>query len=146
MSEPRSLLDPFGFWGFVGKGLEKALTETGNRGVQSEPFTRLMHKALGASLVAGNLTKALTQRVQEQLNMPTRSDIQSLAERLQIIEDRLVGIAASVNTARIGPMTGHPTLRNVSPPRTRKPPQLDAPAPAGAKPRAAVRKTRKVRA
>ena len=145
MSEPRSLLDPFGFWSFVGKRLEKALTEAGNRGVNSEPFAKLMHKALGGSLVAGNLTRALTQRVQEQLNVPTRSDIQALGERLQTIEDRLVGIAACMDAPRSGQMAGSTALRRMSPPRTRKAPPPEAPAPAAAKPRQAPRKTRKVR-
>ena len=146
MSEPRSLLDPFGIWRFVGKRLERALTEAGNRGVNSEPFAKLMHKALGGSLVVGSLAKALTQRVQEQLNVPTRSDIQLLAERLQTIEDRLVGIAASMDAPRTGETAGVVAQRRMSPPRTRKAPAPEAPVPAASVPRPAPRKNRKVRA
>ena len=146
MAEPRSLLDPFGIWRFVGTRLEKALVEASNRGVRSDEFAKLTHKALGASLVVSNLVKSLTQRAQELLNVPTRADIQALGERLQTIEDRLVGIASSVDMAS-SPTRRPAALQLASPPRTRKPAAPEpAPPVAVAKPRAAARKTRKVRA
>ncbi len=146
MAERRSLLDPFGIWRFVGTQLQNALVDAGNRGVGSDEFAKLSHKALGASLVVSNLVKPLMQRAQELLNVPSRTDIQALGNRLQAIEDRLFGIANSVDMA---PGKSRPaTQRLASPPRTRKPPAAAAPAPpplAAARPRATARKPRKVR-
>ena len=147
MAERRSLLDPFGIWRFVGTQLEKALVEAGNRGVRSDEFAKLMHKALGASLVTSNLAKSLLQRAQELLNVPTRTDIQALGDRLQTIEDRLIGISSSVEMVP-GKASRPAAPRPAPPPRTRKPPAAAAaeppPATAG-RPRAMARKTRKVR-
>lgn len=146
MAEPRSLLDPFGIWRAIGLQLEKGLVELGNRGVSSDGFAKVTHTVLGASLVARKLRLSLTQRVQELLNVPTRADIQALGERLQVIEEHLVGIAAAVDPPQPGKPRGRTALRLASPPRTRKPPPSE-PAPAVvARARAAVRKTGKVRA
>ena len=147
MAERRSLLDPFGIWRFVGTQLEKALVEAGNRGVRSDEYAKLMHKALGASLVTSNLAKSLLQRAQHLLNVPTRTDIQALGDRLQIIEDRLIGIASSVDMAP-GKASRPAPPRLASPPRTRKPTAAAAAEPppaATGRPRATARKTRKAR-
>lgn len=147
MAERRSLLDPFGIWRFVGTQLEKVLVEAGNRGVRSDEYAKLMHKALGASLVTSNLAKSLLQRTQELLNVPSRTDIQALGDRLQSIEDRLIGIASSVDTSP--DRSSRPVVqRPATPPRTRKPPAPAAPEPpsvAAVRPRATARKTRKAR-
>lgn len=148
MAEPRSLLDPFGIWRFVGTKLEKALVDVGNRGVRSDEFAKLMHKALAASLVTSSLAKSLMQRAQELLNVPTRTDIQALGDRLQIIEDRLIGIASSVDMVS-GKASRPAVLRLASPPRTRRPPRAAVPEPPPApapRPRPTARKTRKARA
>ena len=148
MAERRSLLDPFGIWRFVGSQLEKALVEAGNRGVRSDEYAKLMHKALGASLVTSNLAKSLLQRAQHLLNVPTRTDIQALGDRLQTIEDRLIGIASSVDMAP-GKASRPAPPRLASPPRTRKPAAAAAAEPppaATGRPRATARKTRKARA
>lgn len=133
MAEPRSLLDPFGIWHAIGTRLEKRLTELGDRGVASDEFARLVHKLSSASLLTGRLARALTQRVQETLNVPTRADIQALAERLQLIEDRVIAVASTLDRLS-GP-------RPAGPPRTRRP-ALPPAAPV-APPRSRARKTRK---
>jgi hypothetical protein len=63
------------------------------------------------------------------LNMPTRSDIMTLGDRLAMIEDRLAGIERML--ARVdGLAQGGGAAREGRPPRTKQPPTSGG-APAG---------------
>ena len=122
MTEPASLFDPFGIGRGLASRLEKVLTQLANQGVNSEQFAKAMHKALGASLATRQLTKQIQNRVLEALNLPTRSDIQAVMERLQAVEDRIAAMAAAVDRLGSSLQPGSASLPLPAPPRTRKPP------------------------
>src|SRR5664279_5957937 len=99
-SEDKSF-DPFEAWrGMRNVGLEawaKAMTEA----VNSEEYAKTSGAMLDAYLTASiplreMLEKAMTQALQ-QMNMPTRADFISLAERLTQVEMRLDDMDAKLD-------------------------------------------------
>ncbi|SFQ37249.1 hypothetical protein [Variovorax sp. 770b2] len=119
-------LDPFTYWRDVVSQVEKGVNEFANRKMKSDKFVRGMNKVVGVSMAAKKMRQDLMQRYFEALNLPSRADVLALAEKLQSIEDRLIGMAAALERldrldggkgiAAIG-MQGAPVVR-----RTRKPP------------------------
>src|SRR3712207_4705007 len=86
-------LDPFGVW----SGMRDANFDAWSKAMIDLVNTEAYSKALGMSLESYLVTSAPFQQVMEKvmtqvlerLNMPTRSDIISLAERMTNIEMRL---------------------------------------------------------
>lgn len=134
-------LDPFGFWRDLVSQVEKGVNEFANEGMKSDGVVSGMNKALSTTLVTKKITKELMQRYFEALNLPTRSDIQALGERMQAIEDRLIGISASVDRLAGGKALDNAGLPLPAPSRTRKPPVR--PPVAVAPPLVVPRKSRK---
>ena len=134
-------LDPFGFWRELVSQVEKGVNEFANQGMKSDGVVKGMNKALSTTLVTKKITKELMQRYFEALNLPTRPDIHALGERLQTIEDRLIGISATLDRLAGGKPLGNAGLPLPAPSRTKKPPVREpvavAPAPV------APRKSRK---
>jgi hypothetical protein len=122
MTNSRSLSDPFGLLRGLASQLEKGLDSVANRGVRSDRVAKVVHKALGASLIAKNLRTGIQNRVLEALNLPSRSDILALGERLQSIEERVIGLSASLEQIGSGRPPARATLPLPAPPRTRRPP------------------------
>lgn len=131
MAEPSSLLDPFGLWRGLAAKLEQGAKELADKGVNSDEFARGMHKVMSAALSARKLNRAAARRFLAALEVPTRADVEALAERLHTIDDRLIEIAAALD--RLGAKPSRSAVLP-SPPRTRKPPADAAPALAAAPP------------
>jgi hypothetical protein len=130
MAQPKSLLDPFDLFRDVAARLERGLEQAAELGVSSNGFTRVMHRALDASLLARRLSTQLQDGLLGALNLPTRADVLRLGERLQALEDRIIALSADL-AARDRPQRAMATLAALpSPPRTKKPPQAAAPAAA----------------
>lgn len=132
-------LDPFAFWRDMVLKVEKGVNELANQGMTSDQVVKGMNKSLSTTLVTKKITKELMHRYFEALNLPTRPDIQALGERLQVIEDRLIGISATLDRMSGGRPVGNAGLPLPKPSRTRKPPDREpvavTPAPAPAAPR-----------
>ena len=134
MTQP-SLLDPLSFWRDLVTQVEKGVNEIVHEGMKSEDFRRVAGQVRDANAARRKLTEAVLKRYLEALELPSRSDVRALDERLQIIEDRLAGIAAAVDRLS-GAGVGGPAGAGAYPSRTRKaPPATDgaatsAPAPA----------------
>ena len=134
MTQP-SLLDPLSFWRDLVTQVEKGVNEIVHEGMKSEDFRRVAGQVRDANAARRKLTEAVLKRYLEALELPSRSDVRALDERLQIIEDRLAGIAAAVDRLS-GAGVGGPAGAGAYPARTRKaPPATDgaatsAPAPA----------------
>ena len=116
-------LDPFALVrGLVAK-IEKGINESANPLLKSGEFSRVANKVMSAATVAKKLAQDLTQRYFEALNVPSRTDIVALGDRLQALEDRMIVIQATLD------QMGAPARRTALPPpsRTRKPPpSIDA--------------------
>lgn len=104
MSQPPDLpnpLDPFGAF----KGMRDTYMDTWSKlmidTVSSEAYAQAMGQWLDSYLtMSAPLRKTMetsTTRVLEQLNMPTRSDVTRLAERLTNVEMRLDDLDAKLD-------------------------------------------------
>jgi hypothetical protein len=122
MAEPTSL-DPFSLVRDLVSQLEKGVNEFANPLMKSDGFAQGANKVMSAAMVAKKLAQELTQRYFEALNVPSRSDVIALGDRLQALEDRLINMQSTLD--RLAGGTSRPAL--AAPARTRKPP---APAPA----------------
>ena len=112
-------LDPFVLVRDLVSRLEKGINAFANPVMRSDGFARGANQAMSAAMVAKKLARALTQRYFEALNIPSRADIVALTDRLQALEDRMIGMQATLD--RIAGGAAHkPALP--APSRTRKPP------------------------
>jgi hypothetical protein len=143
MAQPSSL-DPFALWRDLVSQMEKSVNEVADPGMKSDEFATVANKVLSASVAGKALKREMLNRYFGTLNLPTRSDIDALADKLQAIEDRLIGMSATLDRlAGVNPRGGTIT----SPSRTRKPPPPVPDAAAGtlvaAPPPTAARKNSK---
>ena len=130
MPEP-SLLDPLFFWRDLVTQLEKGVNDLSREGMKSPELRRIAGQVSDANTVRKKMTQAVLKRYFEALDLPSRSDVQALDERLQIIEDRVIGIASTLDRLA-GSAAGGTRPTVAGPARTRRPPPtLDA-APASA--------------
>ena len=116
-------LDPFALVRDLVAKIEKGINESANPLLKSGEFSRVANKVMSAAAVAKKLAQDLTQRYFEALNVPSRTDIVALGDRLQALEDRMIVIQATLD------QMGAPARRAALPPpsRTRKPPpSIDA--------------------
>ncbi len=129
MANPSSLLDPFGIWGALGARAERTLKQLADRGVASDGFAFGMNKALGASLWADRRLRSLQHRLLAALELPSRSELLALNEKLQSVEDRLRALSAQLAQIESAAAPGRQPALLPAPPRTRKPPPAaEAPA------------------
>ena len=116
-------LDPFALVRDLVAKIEKGINESANPLLKSGEFSRVANKVMSAATVAKKLAQDLTQRYFEALNVPSRTDIVALNDRLQSLEDRMIVIQATLD------QMGAPARRAAlpAPSRTRKPPpSIDA--------------------
>ena len=130
MAEPISL-DPFALVRDLVAQIEKKVNEAANPIMTTDGFAKNANRLMSAALVAKKLAQDLTQRYFEALNVPSRTDLLLLGDRLQAIEDRMIGMEATLNRLA-GGGSGRPGLP--APVRTRRPPApvievVAAPAP-----------------
>ena len=150
MSHPPPL-DPLAFWRDLLVQTEKEVNQAADPTMKSGEFAKMANMLLGASLTGKALKREMLDRYFGSLNLPTRSDLELLANRLQAIEDHLVALSATLDRlANVKPHSGiSPRLPTAAPSRTKRPPPalpvapVRAPAPVPAP--AAARKTRKTR-
>ena len=129
MAEPQSL-DPFALVRGLVSQLEKRVNEVANPLMKSDGFAQSANRAMSAAIVARKLAQDLNQRGFELLNIPSRSDLIALGDRLQALEDRMIGMQAALD--RLNGVGTRPALS--APARTRRPPApvvevVAAPAP-----------------
>ncbi|VTU25664.1 hypothetical protein SRS16CHR_03704 [Variovorax sp. SRS16] len=135
MAEPSSL-DAFALVREMASQIEKSVNAYAPTLLKSDEFAQGANKAMGAALFSKKLAQDLTQLYVEALNLPSRKDILALADRLQSIEDRMIGMQATLDR-----MAGGGTSAALpAPPRTRKPPQEPVETVAAAAPSAPARK------
>ena len=142
-----STLDPFALWRDLVSQMEKGVNEIADPALKSDEFAQVANKVLGASLAGKALKREMLNRYFGSLNLPTRSDIEALSDRLQAIEDRLIGMSTTLDRLAGVKPRGGTGAAVAAPSRTRKPPppvQEAAAAPAPA-PAPAARKSRKAR-
>ncbi|CAM5795746.1 hypothetical protein [Rhizobacter fulvus] len=118
MTEPVSL-DPFALLRGLVSRLEKGINTRAHPLMQTDAFARNANRAMGAALLAKKLAKDLTQRYFEVLNVPSRTDVLALGDRVQALEDRLIEMQHTLDQIAGREAPRRPALP--APTRTRKP-------------------------
>lgn len=116
MAEPVNL-DPFSLWRDMLGQWERGVNSIANEAMRSDEFSRAVHQITAVTLrmqqgVAEVLGKSL-----QTLNLPTRTDILALNERVGRIEESLSRLEAHAAAAQ-----QHETAPVAKPARTRQPP------------------------
>ncbi len=113
-----SASDPGAFFRDMLGQWEKMANSFGNDAMKREEFTRGMQGATAASLQMQAAFKEQTEKALAAANLPTRSDMEALARRIDGIEASLARIEAALGAnegAKASPKKDKPT-------RGRKPP------------------------
>lgn len=118
--------DPFEMWRDWMANSERQLNGFLNNAMSTDQFTQSMGQFMDVYL---NMQKSMNEvmgRTFSALNMPTRTDILSLGERLSAIEDHLGKIEASIAALKSAPtvkavIPETPVAVIPRPPRTKKP-------------------------
>ena len=123
-SEP---IDPIAAWRDWMNQSERQWNSFLNEAMATDEFSRSMGRGMDMFLNAqGQMNEALG-RFFTSMNIPTRTDVMAIADRLASIEERLLSIEMQLNAARVnGAATAADTASSARiaperPPRTRKP-------------------------
>lgn len=138
MAEPPSVFDPFGVLRELRSRLEGGLKQLADSSVRSEGIVAGMNRALNNSLWAEKQARELQLKVLAAMNLPSRTELLSLGEKVQAVEDRVIALSVQLSRLEGGAAPGRAVPSLPSPPRTRKP----AP-PAAVEVAAAPAKTRR---
>lgn len=76
------LLDPFWFWRNLVEQMGKSVNQNAKENMQSEEFARALAHVTDASVAGRNMTRALMKKYFEAFDLPSRSDMLALDERL----------------------------------------------------------------
>jgi hypothetical protein len=105
-------LDPISLWRDMITQWERGLNSVANQAMGSDEFSRAMHQITSMSLrMQQSMGDAFGKSLQA-LNLPSRTDLTAIAERLSRIEARLDELATQAP-----PPVAPPAV-----PRTRRPP------------------------
>lgn len=113
--------DPMQMWqNFLGD-MEKKFNTFSNQAMGSEEFSRAMNQVTGASVGAKKAFGDFMERYLAAMNLPSRSEMIDLGERLNTIESRLNEIMSLLQRvhADVAASDGQSVPR---PPRTKRPP------------------------
>ena len=115
--------DPVAMWqNFLGE-MEKGFNSFANQAMASPEFSKAMNQVGGVTAGAQKQLGDLMEKYFVSMNLPSRAQMVSMAERLQSIEGQLNEIKALLHQVRSNsavPGGGFPATPR--PPRTRRPP------------------------
>ena len=124
MPESTTTPDPFAAWREWLSQSERQWNTFLNEAMSTDEFSQGMARMMDTSLdVQKNMNEAMGRHFTS-LNVPTRTDVLSLGNRLTEIEERLSAIETAVTTLVPGPARGASAVESAAvprPPRTRKP-------------------------
>ena len=115
--------DPAAIWQNMMGEMEKGFNAFANQAMASPEFSKLVNQVGGVSAGAQKQLGELMEKYLVTMNLPSRAQMVSMAERLQSIEGQLNEIKAllhQVNSNSAAPGGGYPAAPR--PPRTRRPP------------------------
>ena len=114
--------DPAQMWqSFLGD-MEKQFNSFSNKAMESEEFSRFMHQMTGASVGAKKAFGDFMERYLAAMNLPSRSELTDLGERLHGIEGRLNDIMSLLQRVHADVAATDAAATGVPrPPRTKRP-------------------------
>jgi len=114
--------DPVQMWhGFLAD-MEKQINSFSNQAMQSEEFSRVMGQVTGASAGAKKAFGDFMERYLAAMNLPSRSEMVDLGERLHHIEGRLNDIMSLLQRVHADVASADGAGGVPRPPRTKRPP------------------------
>ena len=116
--------DPVQLWHSMLAEMEKGFNAMATQVMGSEQFAKTAHQLTGASVGAQKTMGDMMEKYLLSMNMPSRSQMANMGERLQTIEAQLNEIMALLNRAHPEAISGD-GLAVVRPPRTKQPPTLE---------------------
>jgi SMC interacting uncharacterized protein involved in chromosome segregation len=114
--------DPVAVWQNMIGEMEKGFNSFANQAMASPEFSKVMNQVGGATAGAQKQLGDLMEKYLVSMNLPSRAQMVSMAERLQSIEGQLNEIKAmlhQVHNNSSAPGSGYGAPR---PPRTKRPP------------------------
>src|SRR5258705_248575 len=115
--------DPVAMWQDMIGEMEKGFNSFANQAMASPEFSKVVNQVGGATAGAQKQLGDLMEKYLVSMNLPSRAQMVSMAERLQSIEGQLNEIKALLHQVRNNsgaPVGGY--ARAPKPPRTRRPP------------------------
>ena len=112
--------DPAAIWQNMMGEMEKGFNAFANQAMASPEFSKLVNQVGGVSAGAQKQLSELMEKYLVSMNLPSRAQMVSMAERLQSIEGQLNEIKALLHQVQSGTSDNHPAAPK--PPRTKRPP------------------------
>jgi hypothetical protein len=112
--------DPAAIWQNMMGEMEKGFNAFANQAMASPEFSKLVNQVGGVSAGAQKQLGELMEKYLVSMNLPSRAQMVSMAERLQSIEGQLNEIKALLHHVQSGTADKYPAAPK--PPRTRRPP------------------------
>ena len=114
--------DPVQMWHSFLADMEKQVNSFSNQAMQSEEFSRVMGQMTGASAGAKKAFGDFMERYLAAMNLPSRSELIDLGERLHHIEGRLNDIMSLLQRVHADVASADGATGAQRPPRTKRPP------------------------
>ncbi len=121
MAEQQSTPDPVAAFRELVTQWEKGLNEFASKAMNSDEFARVMNKATTTTTTMQQQLGELIGRYLSSLNLPTRTEMVNIGERLQAIETSLHRMTAQLDKLGTSTSGGAPA----GPPRTKRPPSAE---------------------
>ena len=113
-------LDPMGLWRDMLGQWERGLNSVANEAMGSSEFSRAMHQVTSVGLQMQQAAGEAMEKSLKALNLPSRTDILALHERLGRIEEALERLVPVEAESAAGKPAGK---AEPGPARTRRPPE-----------------------
>ena len=115
--------DPVAMWQNMIGEMEKGFNSFANQAMASPEFSKAMNQVGGATAGAQKQLGELMEKYFVSMNLPSRAQMVSMAERLQSIEGQLNEVKALLHQVHDTSATGEGGYAGVPrPPRTKRPP------------------------
>lgn len=114
--------DPVALWQKMLGEMEKGFNSLANQALESPQFSKAMNQAGGVTAGAHKQLGDLMEKYLLSVNLPSRSQLVGIAERLQTIEAQLSDIKLVLQEIQKQTGAPRPMSAPARPPRTRKPP------------------------
>ena len=120
--------DPVALWQKMLGEMEKGFNSLANDALASPQFSKAMNQAGGVTAGTHKQLGELMEKYFISMNMPSRSQMVGIAERLQTIEGQLSDIKLLLQRMQTQAGAARPMTAPARPPRTRKPPTASPPS------------------
>jgi hypothetical protein len=117
--------DPAAIWQNIMGEMEKGFNSFANQAMASPEFSKLVNQVGGVSAGAQKQLGDLMEKYLVSMNLPSRAQMVSMAERLQSIEGQLNEIKAMLHQLHISSAAPDGHSAAPKPPRTKRPPSAE---------------------